>query len=99
MLNPRDLDELTRRIQSRLPPGSETLAAELRDTLREALTVLFARLDLVTREEFEVQAAMLEKAERKLTALEQLLQQLEKERKDTGSRGEGGAGGDSTGAR
>ena len=77
MLNPRNLDEFTRRIQRMIPAGADVLGSEFREALREALMALFDRLHLVTREEFEVQVALLERAEAKLAALETTLETLE----------------------
>ena len=60
---------------------SEFLAAspakDLEKNLKALLTVAFARLDLATREEFEVQAAVLARAREKLAELERRVVELE----------------------
>ena len=68
-------DDLSARI-------SEVLAAspakDLEKNLRATLAAFFSRLDLVTREEFDVQAALLERARERLAQLEARLAELEK---------------------
>ncbi len=63
---------------------SEVLAAspakDLEKNLRAALAAFFSRLDLVSREEFDVQASLLERARERLAQLEARLAELEKAR-------------------
>ncbi len=63
---------------------SEVLAAspakDLEKNLRAALGAFFSRLDLVTREEFDVQVALLENARERLAQLEARLAALDKDR-------------------
>jgi hypothetical protein len=57
---------------------ASTPAADLQRNLKALLTQQFARLDLVTREEFEVQLDVLTKARARIEALEARLAQREK---------------------
>jgi len=61
---------------------SEVLAAsparDVEKNLRAALGAFFSRLDLVTREEFDVQAALLERARERLAQIEARIAELEK---------------------
>ena len=61
---------------------SEVLAAspakDLENNMRAALAAFFSRLDLVTREEFDIQAALLERARERLAQLEARIAELEK---------------------
>ena len=68
------LDDLQRRIDELL---AQTPAADLRKNLRALLAQQFARLDLVTREEFDTQAKVLARTREKLDALEARLAELE----------------------
>jgi BMFP domain-containing protein YqiC len=68
------LDDLQRRIDELL---AQTPAADLRKNLRALLAQQFARLDLVTREEFDTQAKVLARTREKLTALEARVAELE----------------------
>ena len=52
-------------------------AADIERNMRAFMTQTFSRLDLVTREEFDVQAQLLEKALQRITALESRVSQLE----------------------
>ena len=67
MLNPKLLDEMSARVSSLL---AATPAGEIEKNLRAALAGAFARLDLVTREEFDVQREVLARTRAKLEALE-----------------------------
>lgn len=57
-------------------------AKDLEKNLRASMTAMFARMDLVTREEFDVQAQVLARTREQLQALETRLARLEG---DTGS--------------
>ena len=74
MLNPKLLDEMSSRVSSLL---ASTPAADVEKNLRAALAGLFARLDLVTREEFDVQREVLARTRAKLQARESRIAELE----------------------
>ena len=80
MADPRLLEDLAARLVRVLPPGLSTLRAELEDNFRSILRANLERFDLVSRERFEAQAALLARTQAKLEALEQRLEQLEKSR-------------------
>lgn len=71
------LDEINEKIRSVM---AQSPAADLEKNMRAMLTALFSRLDLVTREEFDVQRQVLARAREKLTQLETRLAELEKKR-------------------
>jgi len=77
MIDLKAIDELARRLAAHLPPGLEGARADLEKHLRAGLQAGLARLDLVTREEFEVQAAVLRRTREKLVVLEQRVTALE----------------------
>lgn len=77
MLDPKQLDDLTRRLASAMPKGLQVLQEDVNRTLRAGLESGLARLDLVTREEFDVQAAVLARTRAKLAALEARVAALE----------------------
>ena len=78
MADNRLLEDLAARLARVLPPGLSSLRAELEDNFRQILRANLERFDLVSRERFEQQAALLAKTEAKLEALEQRLEQLER---------------------
>ena len=69
------LDELQNRLTTLL---GQTPAADLQKNLKALLTQQFARLELVTREEFDTQSKVLARARAKLDVLEQRLAELER---------------------
>ncbi|MBL8491040.1 MAG: accessory factor UbiK family protein [Rhodocyclaceae bacterium] len=74
MLKPDTIEDLSARI-SQL--AAATPAGDLEKNLRALLGGLFERLDLVTREEYDVQVALVEKARERLAALEARVAELE----------------------
>ncbi len=77
-MDPKILDELSRRLAAALPPGITTLKDDLEKNIRTALSGITDNLNLVSREEFEVQQKVLERTRIKLEALEKQLIELEK---------------------
>jgi len=78
MFDPKQLDELTQRVTDALPQGISDIQQDVKKNLRSAIQSTFAKLDLVTREEFEVQSAVLQRTREKLEAMEALVADLEK---------------------
>jgi BMFP domain-containing protein YqiC len=75
VLNPKIFDELSAKL-SELVAASP--AKDLEKNVKALLAGVFARLDLVTREEFDVQSDVLLKARERLAALEARIAELEK---------------------
>ena len=76
MIDLAQLDELARRLSSLVPPGLREGREELQQNFKSVLQVGLGKLDLVTREEFEVQRAVLARTREKLEALERDLARL-----------------------
>ncbi|HRF84733.1 MAG: accessory factor UbiK family protein [Xanthomonadales bacterium] len=77
MIDLNHIDDLARRLSERVPPGLRESGEELQASFRAVLRSGLARLDLVTREEFEVQRAVLLRTREKLEALEGTVAELE----------------------
>ena len=77
MFDAKQLDELTRNIFKALPSGMGDMQRDVEKNLHSALQAGLARLDLVTREEFEVQSAVLARTRQKLEDLEKRVAALE----------------------
>jgi len=77
MIDLNHLDDLARRLSDLVPPGLRESREELQATFKTALQAGLSRLDLVTREEFDVQRAVLLKTRAKLEALEASVAALE----------------------
>ena len=78
----RLLDEIDARVRTLI---AQSPAADLEKNLRALLAGFFSRLDLVTREEFDVQSEVLARARAKLQELETRLAEIEKERNASGA--------------
>ena len=76
MIDLAQLDELARRLSSLVPPGLREGREELQQNFKSVLQAGLGKLDLVTREEFEVQRAVLARTREKLEALERDLSGL-----------------------
>ena len=77
MLDPKKIEEVMNTISSAMPPGLTAMQADVEKNIRAALSATFAKLDLVTREEFDVQTQVLHRTREKLEALEQRVAELE----------------------
>ena len=74
---PKALDEIFEAVTRVLPQTPQ----DVRKNLRAALTAAFDRLDLVTRDELEVQEAVLQRTRARLEDMEQRVAELEKKLK------------------
>jgi len=83
MINLTAIDELAKRLADLVPPGAREAHDELRANFRDALRAGLRRMDLVTREEFDVQAQVLAKTRARLEALEARVAELEAQQKQT----------------
>ena len=77
MIDPKILDDLAKRFAEAVPPGIRQLQTDLEKNFRATLQAAFARMDLVTREEFDVQQAVLARTRTKLEELEKQVASLE----------------------
>ena len=76
-MNTQFFDDLANKISKTLPPVPSGMKGELEQSIRNILHNAFDKLDLVTREDFEVQSAVLQKTRIKLEQLEKKLTELE----------------------
>lgn len=83
MINPKLFEEMSSRVASAM---AATPAGDIEKNVRAMLAGLFARLDLVTREEFDVQREVLARTREKLTALEARVAELEAARPASGGQ-------------
>ena len=77
MIDLKSVDELARRLSELVPPGLKDARADIEQNMKATLQAGLAKLDLVTREEFEVQRAVLLRSREKIDALERAVQVLE----------------------
>ncbi len=79
MISPKFIEQLTAGIASALPSGMDQVHADLARNVRAAVSSALARMDLVTREEFDAQTAVLARTREKLEAMEKQVALLEEE--------------------
>ena len=84
MIDPKKIEEMARQIHNALPPGIKSLGEEVDKKVKQVLQSQLNRLDMVSREEFEVQTKVLLRTGEKQTALEEKLAQLEQRLTDRG---------------
>jgi BMFP domain-containing protein YqiC len=75
--DPRLIDDLARRLAGSLPESLVALRRDLEQNFKSVLQSGLTRFDLVTREEFDVQAAVLRRTREKLEQIETRLRELE----------------------
>jgi BMFP domain-containing protein YqiC len=78
MIDLKLIDDLSRKLTESLPPGLARLKQETDEQIRLALTRALERMNLVTREEFDAQSAVLARTREKLKQLQQQIEELEK---------------------
>ena len=76
MINTHTIEDLVNSLTSQLPSGLSDLKKETENNIRAILQQQFTKLDLVTREEFDVQSAVLARTRAKLEALEKTIADL-----------------------
>ena len=76
-LNSSGLDDLARRLADSVPESLRAFGRDLEGNFKAVLQAQLGKLDLVTRQEFDVQAAILERTRLKLADLELRLRQVE----------------------
>lgn len=80
MIDLRTIDELTRKLGESLPPGMTQAKEDAEAHFRTILTNAFERMNLVTREEYDTQCAVLARTREKLEALEKRIDELQASR-------------------
>ncbi len=77
-MSDKSLEDLAAKLAEAVPEGLRSVGKELEETFRSVLQSGLGKLDLVTREEFDVQEAVLARTREKLEALEKRLEEHEK---------------------
>ena len=79
MFDPKSLDDIANRLASAIPPGLSNLKDDLEKSFQAILQGALGKLDLVTREEFDVQKLVLAKTRSKLEDLEKRVTEMEQQ--------------------
>jgi BMFP domain-containing protein YqiC len=78
MIDHRTLDELTDKLLGAMPESVKLMQRDVEKNLRAVLEAGLSKMNLVTREEFDVQAALLARLQERIKQLEQHIARLEK---------------------
>lgn len=76
-MTPFRIDDLARRLFESVPPALRSVQQDLQSNFRAVLRSSLSKLDLVTRDEFDVQLKVLERTRSRLAALEERVKSLE----------------------
>ena len=78
MIDRNVMDDLAGKISALVPPGMKDIQDDVEKNVRGVVQSAFARMELVTREEFDVQSEVLSRTRAKLDLLEKQVAELEK---------------------
>jgi len=76
MINNQNINDLVDKLSAALPDGIKTLQADAKANIRAILESSLHQMNLVSREEFDVQSALLARTLEKLDELEKQLKEL-----------------------
>lgn len=76
------LKDLAKRLTGALPENLQALKQDCEKNMHSVLTSAFEKLELVTRDEFDVQAKVLARTRKKIESLEEIVKELEKKLQD-----------------
>ena len=77
MIDPKKIEQLARQIHESMPKGIRDLGDDVEKKIRQTIQAQLTRLDVVNREEFDIQTQVLLRTREKLAAHEQRLAALE----------------------
>jgi len=77
MIDTRFIDDTVKRISEAMPSGARRIQEDMEKNVRAVLGSALSRLDLVNREEFEIQKGVLARSREKIETLEQRVAELE----------------------
>ena len=88
MINAKKIEEIAKQVSESIPPGLKSMANEFEDKAKTVLQSKLSQLDVVTREEFDVQTQVLIKTRTKLSELEAKFAELEAKLADSNTPSE-----------
>jgi len=78
MINAKKIEDIAKQVTDAIPPSLKNLASDFEDKTKTVLQRKLSQLDVVSREEFDVQTQVLLKTREKLATLEAAVAELEK---------------------
>jgi BMFP domain-containing protein YqiC len=76
--DPKNVDEFASKIKDIMPESLKSSKEEMQKTLKSGAEGVLQKLDLVSREEYDIQVALLKKCQEKINVLEAKIADLEK---------------------
>ncbi|EHE7786905.1 ubiquinone biosynthesis accessory factor UbiK [Shigella flexneri] len=77
MIDPKKIEQIARQVHESMSKGIREFGEDVEKKIRQTLQAQLTRLDLVSREEFDVQTQVLLRTREKLALLEQRISELE----------------------
>lgn len=77
MIEPKMFEDMAQKLGAVLPDGLQAVQRDVEKNFKTVLQNSFAKMDLVTREEFDVQTEVLKRSREKLDKMEKQIEQLE----------------------
>ncbi|MDP3270125.1 MAG: accessory factor UbiK family protein [Legionella sp.] len=76
MFDPKQFDDIATKLFATLPTSLQNIEKDIQQKFKEVLQTTFSRMDLITREEFDVQCKVLARTREKLEVLQSQVETL-----------------------
>lgn len=77
MFDPKIIEEIATKLGNAIPPGAKAMQEDIHAQFKQVLQSMLGKMDLVTREEFDVQTKVLARTRQKIEELERLIAAIE----------------------
>ncbi len=77
MIDAKKIEEMADKFSQSIPPGAKAFQQDIEKNFKQMLQSLLAKMDLVTREEFDVQSKVLARTREKIEVMEKKLAEIE----------------------
>ncbi|WP_444996453.1 ubiquinone biosynthesis accessory factor UbiK [Aliikangiella sp. IMCC44359] len=77
MIDAKKIDEIASKLSEAIPPGAKAFQQDIHAQFKQILQTMIAKMDLVTREEFDAQTKVLARTRQKIEDLEKIVAALE----------------------
>lgn len=80
MIDAQKIDELASKLNDVIPPGAKAFQEDMHQQFKKILQNMIGKMDLVTREEFDIQTKVLARTREKLDTLEKMVEKIQAEK-------------------
>ena len=81
MIDVKKIDEIATKLNDAIPPGAKAFQQDMQAQFKQILQSMLAKMDIVTREEFDVQTKVLARTRQKIDELEKAIAALEEKQR------------------